>query len=196
MSFKGMLAAAAAAFMVAAGGAHATTFNFQFVDPTWSVRLGMGQFSTSADLTTPGVYTLDSLPDYALNLQFLDGTAFTGDGILTPTDGVALKVFGAGSTLAMEFTEAPGSADADHGPFGGAVDLGTPSGSNLLSFEPSFAGGNNEYIEIAPDGGGFAFGYYTAFVAGVPEPATWGLMILGLAAVGAAMRRRAPLAVA
>ncbi len=39
-------------------------------------------------------------------------------------------------------------------------------------------------------GGGGGFGGSLAFAGAIPEPATWGLMILGFGAVGAAMRRR------
>jgi hypothetical protein len=69
------------------------------------------------------------------------------------------------------------------------VNLTADATSDYLSF---LAWGNNGQISNAPP---------IAFLAdvgatGVPEPATWGLMILGLAALGATARRRRALALA
>ncbi|MES2290534.1 MAG: PEPxxWA-CTERM sorting domain-containing protein [Pseudomonadota bacterium] len=66
----------------------------------------------------------------------------------------------------------------------------TTSGSTLLERLPTFD-------ELALfSGGEVTFGNsrgtftYSRFTSGVPEPATWGMMILGFGAVGAAMRMR------
>ena len=65
-------------------------------------------------------------------------------------------------------------------------------GDYLYNFWPRFAPGgvvptnNRQISDFAPDDSSFA--------AGVPEPASWGMMIAGFGAIGAMMRRRAVVA--
>jgi hypothetical protein len=63
----------------------------------------------------------------------------------------------------------------------------------IISIDPSFASYDPDYLshyslEFSPGAGNS--------VGGVPEPATWGLMLVGFGIAGTAMRRRAQLAVA
>jgi hypothetical protein len=196
MVFKGLLAATAA--LALAGAAHAAT-TFDFVFGQSGVLLGTGVFTTSANLTTPGLYTLSSLPSYSMSYSFTDGSTFTTSDIATPADGVAIDVSLGGPTgLAMLWTEVPGSPDADGGPFSDALDLVTGPlglGGAYLSFT-SPNGGLPGFSEAASVETNPNSGVYVAFLAPAPEPATWAMMIVGLAAVGVALRRRAVLALA
>ena len=78
----------------------------------------------------------------------------------------------------------------DPNAYGGfASDVPTPSTSftgDSLRIEWTSIGSTSGQFAFS-DGGSSVFAYTTA---GVPEPATWGLMILGFGAVGGAMRRR------
>jgi len=54
-----------------------------------------------------------------------------------------------------------------------------------LAFDPAGSQGDGDYDDLI-----FSFSNTRATVGGVPEPATWGLMILGFGGVGAMLRRR------
>ena len=72
---------------------------------------------------------------------------------------------------------------------GFASDVPTPATSftaNSLRIEWTSIGSASGQFAFSDDGSS-VFSYATA---GVPEPATWALMILGMGAVGGAMRRR------
>ena len=66
------------------------------------------------------------------------------------------------------------------------------SGPSLLLGVPFLAAGNYRFTFAgnAPANGGVVTGNLTFQVAPVPEPATWGMMLLGFAGIGMAMRRR------
>ncbi len=55
---------------------------------------------------------------------------------------------------------------------------------------PILLGATNTLVVSGFTGGAGAFTGSLTFAAAIPEPATWGLMILGFGAVGAAMRRK------
>jgi hypothetical protein len=191
MNIRTVLAAAVTVAAVALGAAaNATTFYFRFdngggSEPDGTIGsplAGSGTFTTSAVLT-PGLYDLTSLPDYSMAFSFDDGNSYLTGYISTPLDGVALDVTTFGSGLRMVWTEVPGSPDADGGSDNGSLDLGPVETG--LSFEPTYAGGNNLYYE-----GPSYFGNYLATTGGVPEPSAWALMLVGLGGLGAAMRSR------
>ena len=77
------------------------------------------------------------------------------------------------------------SADAVDGWGLTTRDSGTLGNFTTDRFRLSAFGGDQYY----------AISGFQAFSAGVPEPATWALMILGFGAIGGAMRRRAKTAV-
>lgn len=181
---QGLSAAAAAATLAMAGAAHA--------DTTWNIT---GTFNDGGTLT--GSVTLDQY-DYLL-----------GDFTLT-TSGGAQTGFTYTSADSYFSNSAPGSSPfyidfqpqyyADlHIVF--TNDLGVAAPTNLIigGYQgPSFECQNS--YSCPADGGdpAFAIRYLSgeATLAGVPEPASWGLMILGLGAVGATLRlgRRKPVA--
>lgn len=138
--------------------------------------VGTGKFISPIDLG-PGTYQLNSLSGFSLNFDFIDGNTYTAADIATPPTGVAVKVtdLGAG-VLRLFFTEGSGPG-AIGGPYGGALDL--TNGSNFLSFEPSFAGGN--FLYIGGDQANSLRGRYVALSNNaIPEPTTIALVLLGL----------------
>lgn len=110
------------------------------------------------------------------------------------------EITGATGTFSSNFNPSMGSVAGVGESFGGAgpgfVLLGdfllgfggTFYGDRILSVDYAFFGGIGNGIESF---GPITEASLTRVTAGVPEPATWGLMILGFGAVGAAMRRRA-----
>ena len=113
---------------------------------------------------TPGT-TVDSDPFYNLNLTFNDGQMLTGT--YTPRTNTFLggsSIVSGGTTFSLiEFSYRRFLGDAVQ------ANVATPGG----------------------DGNDYVGNFRISGVAGaVPEPATWGLMIVGFGMVGAAARRR------
>ena len=93
-----------------------------------------------------------------------------------------------------------GTFRAADSPNGNGVTYSTPLGTGVLGLQPatfafdftqSLAAGGTALFTVG-NNGAYAFDTtgLTLSVSAVPEPATWGLMILGFGAVGGAMRRR------
>ena len=144
--------------------------------------------STGVDLTDIVVTPLDVSTTSARLV--IDATVRNWTDAATPIDGVAVDITQAGSQERLVFTETA-SPDADGGPAGGSLDL-VHAGSELLTFEPTYAGGHNLYAEFGPTN--FNFGNYLAL--SVPEPTTWATMLLGLGLAGVMLRRRNAIAAA
>ncbi len=53
-----------------------------------------------------------------------------------------------------------------------------------------FGGAQVTRIDFTSSGNSFEFDNFAGTVGGVPEPATWGLMIVGFSGIGAMLRRR------
>jgi hypothetical protein len=73
-------------------------------------------------------------------------------------------------------------------PYSGG-EFGIPNGT-YVGFEDINGGGDKDYEDLA-----FVFTNVGVTVGGVPEPATWAMLIAGFGMVGAAARRRKGLAV-
>ena len=182
-----VLAFLAATAALSSAGQAATSFTFQFDNngfgtPRGQVQppiVGTGNFTTSDNLVA-GTYALTSLTDFTVSFSFANGATFTQADIATPIGQVAVRISNySGGGLRLQFTE--NGSPANGGPAGGSLDLVSSSG--LLTFEPSYNGGNDFYFSTP------FIGNYLALNA-VPEPGSWALMIAGFGLAGAAMRRR------
>ena len=192
----GIVRTAALAAMMSLGlgtGAQASAFLFQFDNNglysldgiVTSPLVGGGFLSTSASLGL-GLYALDSLPDLTLSFD-VNGDTFSLADLATPFDGVAISISQAGAKERLVFTENPNApiSDQDGGPVSGSLDL-VNTNYDLLTFEPSFFGGNNLYEES----GGGTIGDYLALSGSVPEPGAWAMMLIGLGVIGVHLRAR------
>ena len=166
-------AAQAATLVVDVAG---ITTNGEFLDSGNTVlTFNLGAGSTVTDFAYDFNVTAFS-PSWLSEIQiyFTDSAVFDGV-VVTP---------GLGDDLPGTATYTGGFNLAD---VGLSFDLGT-DGVLRLEFAEGFGDGS-----VNPDGvfnsGSLTF-TYTTLAGGVPEPATWGLMILGFGAVGVAMRRR------
>jgi hypothetical protein len=76
----------------------------------------------------------------------------------------------------------------------GATVIGTPAENSLISTDVAYAVAHPQtgYAQgLYPVGpGGQGFGFTQGFGMGVPEPASWAMMLVGLGGVGAILRRR------
>lgn len=77
--------------------------------------------------------------------------------------------------------------------FGHIVTSSEEFALNLLSVSPSFGAGAGKSLNSFHANGG---GNFSADLIGVPETATWGLMLVGFGGLGAVLRQRRKLALA
>jgi hypothetical protein len=68
--------------------------------------------------------------------------------------------------------------------------FGNLNGPLLAAGLSTASGAGNLVTEFQTEAGGYASVEYTYFNRGVPEPATWALMMSGMGMVGTALRRR------
>lgn len=192
-AFKACVLATAVAVATATAPASAATdFTFQFDGvglfddeflplgdgPITPPVLGYGSFTSATDLT-PGTYDLSSLGSFTFTFT-VNGDTYTEAGIVTPLDGVAVRITDVGGGIERLFFTESGGPNSNAGPNGGSLDLS--DGTNFLSFEPTSFGGNFLYQETG------SAGRYVAL--SVPEPSTWTMMVLGFGAIGFGLRRR------
>jgi hypothetical protein len=166
-----------------------TIFNFQFDEegfvagdgPVLAPVVGTGTFVSPIDLA-PGTYDLTdpNLTGYTMSFT-VNGDTYNQTNITTPITGVAVRIAAFGGRERLFFTES-GGPGSDGGPQVGALDLS--NGSHVLTFEPTYFGGNFLYQESSGE-----VGRYVAMSA-VPEPATLTLTALGLAALLRRSHRR------
>lgn len=186
MGFRTIGLAAAAALTLASSGASAATL---IVDVTNAIgTLPFGGTGNTRQAFTIGAGARVTAIAYDVTLT-ANSPSYLSEA------SVALYQTGFPDT-GIEFN--PGGADDLSGTatYSGAVDLTTLG----LDFA---VGGDGilrlEYFDLLADGGlpdsiwnsGTITVTYDAVAAAVPEPATWGMMVIGLGIVGGTMRRRA-----
>ena len=179
------LLSAAAASLFAAGAADAATYV-----ANRSVGAGTVNLSITTD-DTIGVLDDANIVDFLITVD--DGTtSFTLSGFNADFDIIGTGLSATATDLLFDFDQGAYALFqspllASGGPFyclqGGATAcfdfLGAAEG-----FDPVVA--TQGQIERTP----FSGVQVIASVGAIPEPATWGLMILGLGAVGGAVRRQ------
>lgn len=197
---KIMLLAALAATAAFVAPAHAadTVYYFKgnvtaFVDAGNALNVGdvLGEEVRASVLFDPDRnlshdYQIDRISTIAVGSSF---------EIATPSDAATNQISGGtifGGILPMNplyWTNAANQATYCRGAGGISVDLATNSARLSMScISGEMFGSPFPELRIAATGSWSLTPFATG---GVPEPATWALMILGMAAVGAAMRRRA-----
>lgn len=172
----GLMAALLA--VTAATPTEAAVFNFTFdLSPNATVTapfVGSGTFSFDG-VATAGTYALTSLSNYGFDFT-VNGNNFTNADLATPASNIAVAITLMGSDLLVNFGGSAG------GPFGGSADF-VGAGGAILSFQPNFG---SLYFS------GSSFGTYQGIqTTSIPEPMSASLMVLGLAGIMAARRRRA-----
>ena len=75
--------------------------------------------------------------------------------------------------------------------FGNNSDPANPPPNVSAFYIFDFGAGGADHITFTPNANGFSDGVlYASGTRAVPEPATWAMMLLGFAGIGASMRRR------
>jgi hypothetical protein len=206
MTFRMTLAASAVAIAaLAAAGAHATTL---YSGPSTMDEMTTG---TSFDVTFDALYAGGADLSFVLDgFASLDGQNWYEDDFTLSLNGTAIakgtwNMGGGGKDVV--YLEPAGASfvnvsdnGADHLAInwnGGHVDAYVPldlkSGSNTLTFAydslPS-NNGQNAGWQGTGDEGWAAHDILVTQAGGVPEPATWGLMIVGFGGMGSLLRRQ------
>jgi len=162
----------------------------------WWITTALGPDATLADVVASGVYTAPNLALPAFDFNPLARTELAS--------GLS---FAAGSYfLVLDGPPGPFFNNANwHGAYGAAdtaeLAAGFSLGSIYLATVGFLGGPANPPVDFAPASPFTATGGRLVFeldgrVGGVPEPATWALMVGGFGLVGATLRRRRPLTVA
>ena len=196
------LAVGACAALAFSGAAHATTFSFIFDDnglrdsggfspgPPVAPYSGSGTFSTTASLGD-GEYTLADLGPFSAVFD-VDSAYYVTSDIQTPLTEILLEVSGAAGSESLNFSDSDPSGFGT-GPEQGSLDLINQAGDYLsfappavgpLSFYQSGTGGPAAYPDV--------IGRYAATqaISAAPEPSAWALLLLGIGALGVALRTR------
>ena len=121
--------------------------------------------NSRAGATTTMLYTLDASGNQLSLSSNPNGGTYNDIGVVTGID------FGGLNNVGFDISGRSGTAFFNNGSQLYTINLGTAAATSLGSI-----------------GAGSLIGLTAA--GGVPEPATWALMILGMGAVGGAMRRR------
>lgn len=117
----------------------------------------------SGDYSVPssGGVVVETYRDFGLTIS--DTSVVAGDILGYPQDGFTVSISGLPHNLSF-----------------------TPDAGNSLS--SSYSGGTFSFYE--PYGSPTSESWTVSLAGGVPEPATWGVMLLGIAGVGAMLRQR------
>jgi len=198
MKMKTVLAAAAA--IVAAGsvaqGASAATVlsdNFDSASQTlnWAGDSVFAVTGGSVDLIGTGFYDF-----YPGNGNYVDLDGSTGYGNSPASQLTSLASFGAGAyTLSFQLGgnargAAPKTTVVSLGNWSTSITLNSGDPLSTYTFSFNTTGGNLVFGENGPSDQQGNILDNVGLTAGVPEPATWALMISGFGMAGVALRRR------
>jgi PEP-CTERM motif len=168
---------------------------------------GGGNYYTHASNLNPGdAWTLTlvgRINSFESNFGRSFGLSFGGDGSLAV--GIAGSAFqyldgvGAIAQLAFPLGFDPSAYNSYQLSVAGGLQSFSINGSSIYSNQAIVGGIDSPAIIFFGDGTGFANAsanirslvFTSPGIAGVPEPASWALMIAGFGLVGSAMRRRA-----
>ena len=177
--------------MLAAGAAQATSWNVAFTGTGGANRdTAAFRLLTSNTQNGAGGYNIrgatGQIDGFAITGLIAPGTAGT---YFVSTDGrwnLDNTLFGSAPFMSNNgwgFTLANGSEVNvwAASPNSHAVANGSPSAGNLIQFADSAGYGRISRVRVS--------------VSPVPEPATWGLMLVGFGAIGYAMRRQRKVAI-
>jgi len=170
MNLKNLLAAAAATLALSAGAANAVTYVFA---GSWFVGQGPPAFQTQ-----PPVYSAVEAAALLFGGVASDYAISTVDSNVANINFLAhADQFGAPTfittTVAQDFKQ----------------DLGT-AGYNTVGDTSAYV------LDHASPATGFGQNYAFRISGVVPEPATWGMMMVGFGAIGLLLRRRRRMALA
>jgi len=190
--------------------ATAVATHFSFIDPTYAA-LSFLNAAFTIDATAaqgnpatlapgPGTWTQTGLTGsfhfvYTGPTQTIDGFNLVS-GVTHLLDGVFTDAWiqGAGGTGSTNVTIGNGgsaSYSSDIVNFAGVTPGSEEFAFNLLNVSPHFGASANKALNSFTSNGG---GNFSA--AGVPEPATWGLMIVGFGGLGLVLRNNRRRAIA
>jgi PEP-CTERM motif len=154
------------------------------VGTLWQTNLG-GVFFASNATPSDGLYTDRWFSDQATSyaLTYAGGTGVSVEIKVAGIGDVAgpYTVFFNGTSIGQITTNSGGSAFEIVRVFNFAVAPGLLTANNTVNFTTTGGDGYSvDYVALLG----------TPATGAVPEPATWGMMLVGFGAVGATMRRR------
>ncbi len=189
---------------------HAVDTHFSFLDGTLdNAAFIPAKFTLDAMATSGHSATLSSGAWFQKGINGTFSFIYTGADILNFNGtGITLAhnsnllsgvftnaiIHGSGGSGGINLSAGIGSltftSDYDHHPeIGGTQEFAM----NLLAASPTFFASSAHALRTFRANGG---GNFSAESPAIPEPATWGLMIVGLGGVGAVMRKRRRLGLA
>jgi Domain of unknown function (DUF4082)/PEP-CTERM motif len=204
-SYLGLIAAATLA--VSAAAAHASPA-ITLTDP--GLEYNAGAFTLGFEFTVANTTSLTALGVYDSGQDGLDSAAqvgvwdATGDLLLSATvpsgtDGTLDNDFRFVSVSSFTLTAGTDYVIGAYLADGSASSLGTDQGGagsvdpNVIIIEDSYTNSSSLSFPNASDGhsgGAWLGANFETGAAGVPEPASWALMICGFGLAGAALRHR------
>jgi hypothetical protein len=187
---KHILVATALAAALLAGGAQATTVNFGF--SLEGINKSTGSFSFADGKT--GVIGYTDLSAFSL---LVEGVTYSLSDVLPLTDYVHFA-YDIGANVFKVDNNSVGWGDND--PFSSVLSATNSTGSfgfffsDPFSIPPGQVASIQEFSQLPLYGVGNNFDAISMIVlrgeGGVPEPATWALMLVGFGALGAVVRNR------
>lgn len=185
---KLLLTASAVASLAASSAASAAVYV-----GTHSVGAGSLQLSITTD-DTLGVLAAGNITDWTFTMS-------NGGGTVTLNSGNSTNTYFSGTALSATATDLHfnfgGTGHIQWDNFGGGDDafcLDTPGASfTCIGGPPRMVILANGVLDSSPVQGSYVLG---SLAAGVPEPGTWAMLILGFLGIGSAMRRSRPVRMA